>query len=151
MDFQIEEQWRPIKGYEDKYWVSNLGRITNKQMIIMKPKVASTGAVTVSLYKNSKNNYFIVARLVAQAFIPNPDHLTQVRHKDRDKQNNRVDNLKWSGGYLERKTNGKFKLSDEFYFHLHKVEENYGSIATAPEDDMNVIALKELVGNQSHG
>lgn len=96
------EEWRDIKGWEGQYLVSNLGNV--KTLIgyrcekgrIMKLHTKKEGYLTVGLkiaYKKQKQCY--VHRLVAEAFIPNPDNLPEVNHKDEDKTNNRVDNLEW--------------------------------------------------------
>ena len=67
----------------------------HKPEIILRPKNNGTGYFTVCLYKNKIHKYYLIHRLVAQAFIPNPDNLSEVNHKDEDKSNNRADNLEW--------------------------------------------------------
>ena len=100
-----EEIWRPIEGYEGLYEVSSYGRVRSldkyvksgygsyrlRKGKILSPGIRPDGYLVVSLqYK-----MFRVHRLVAQAFILNPDNLPQVNHKDENKANNRVDNLEW--------------------------------------------------------
>ena len=96
-----EEIWRDIKGYEGKYMVSNLGRVkslnynkTGKEKI-MKGVPDGYGYFQLSLCKEGKVKNCRINRLVAQAFIPNPDNLPEVNHKDKIRTNNRVDNLEW--------------------------------------------------------
>ena len=96
------EEWRDIKGYEGKYQISDLGRIKSlnyrgntNQEHILKLKEARNGYNQVQLYKNGKGVFYLIHRLVAQAFIPNPDNLPIVNHKDENKENNNVDNLEW--------------------------------------------------------
>ena len=103
------EEWRPIVGYEELYEVSNLGRVrsidryvkySNGQIHLHKGKVLSPvksnlGYLLVSLCCNGKYKMFLVHRLVTEAFIPNPENLPEVNHKDEDKANNSVDNLEW--------------------------------------------------------
>lgn len=90
------EIWRDIKGYEGFYQVSNLGRVRNSMTDkILKP-VPNHRYLRVTLCKNGVHKLFRIHRLVAQAFIPNPDNLPTVNHKDQDKTNNCVDNLEWS-------------------------------------------------------
>ena len=97
----MEEEWRDIIGYEGLYQVSNLGRIkslnyrgTGKEGILS-PILNKKGYLVIGLCKNNKQNKKRVNRLVAQAFIPNPENLPEVNHKDENRINNCVDNLEW--------------------------------------------------------
>ena len=67
----------------------------HKPEIILSPKNNGTGYFIVCLYKNKTHKYYLIHRLVALTFIPNPDNLPCVNHLDEDKTNNRVDNLEW--------------------------------------------------------
>lgn len=87
------EYWKDIKGYEGLYQVSNLGRIRKENKIIS--PWTQLGYKIVGLWKNKKCKKFRVHRLVAEAFILNPNNYTQVNHKDEDKSNNSVENLEW--------------------------------------------------------
>lgn len=94
------EQWKPIEGYKGKYLVSNMGRI--KSLKHLKPRILAVftnnkGYDRVALSKDGKSRHFLVSRLVAQAFCPNPDpeNATTVDHVDHDTRNNRADNLRW--------------------------------------------------------
>lgn len=98
------EVWKDIPNYEGLYQVSNLGRIRNcpnkpgawnKEAIIIKTMLNTYGYPMFSLCKNGKRKTGLVHRCVAEAFIPNPQNLPQINHKDEDKTNNRVDNLEW--------------------------------------------------------
>jgi hypothetical protein len=93
----MEEVWKVIKDYED-YQVSNLGRI--KSCKLGKEKIRafsydSKGYVGITLCKEGKSKTHKVHRLVAYAFIPNPDNLPQVDHINRVKTDNRVENIRW--------------------------------------------------------
>ena len=97
----INEIWRPIKGYEGLYEVSNLGRIkslvNNKGQYrekILNP-IIGHGYYRVILCKNGIKKNYSVHRLVAEAFLPNTDNLPQINHKDENKSNNNVNNLEW--------------------------------------------------------
>lgn len=98
----MEEIWKPI-GYEG-YEVSNLGRVKSYKYDkingkIMKPYKNTKGYLQIDLQldgrKRENRVHLSAHRLVAIAFIPNPDNLPQVNHKDEDKTNNCVDNLEW--------------------------------------------------------
>ena len=94
-----QEQWKPIKGYEGKYDVSNFGRVRSyyKGLHIKTQRMNNCGYCYVNLYvKGKRQKMARVNRLVAEAFIPNPDNLSDVNHKDMNKTNNHVSNLEWS-------------------------------------------------------
>lgn len=95
----MEEEWKDIEGYENRYQVSNLGRVKSlKSNIIMKQNLNKKyNRYSIMLWKNGKSKRFWVARLVAKTFVfnPNPDIFTQVNHKDENKTNNNSDNLEW--------------------------------------------------------
>lgn len=94
----IDEIWCPIKGYEGIYEVSDQGRVRSLKFgkeRILKPGRNPKGYILVHLYKNREKKWYLVHRLVALAFIPNPDNLPQVNHKDENPSNNKVENLEW--------------------------------------------------------
>lgn len=87
--------WKDIENYEGLYQVNELGEIKSRKGIILKPQLHKDGYFQVALYKDGIRKIFYVHRLVAKAFIPNPDNLPEVNHKDENKSNNTVDNLEW--------------------------------------------------------
>ena len=89
------EIWKPIKDYEGLYWVSNLGKVKNKYNHILKPEYSNKGYACVQLRKEEKPRKHRVHILVAKVFIPNPDNLPEINHKDENKTNNAVSNLEW--------------------------------------------------------
>lgn len=89
------EIWKDIDGYEGHYRISNFGRVYSiKSGILLKQK-NKRGYLEVGLCKNGKHRYMQTHRLVALNFIPNPENLPNVNHKDENKQNNCVSNLEW--------------------------------------------------------
>ena len=94
----MAEIWKDVNGYEGLYQVSNLGRVKSlenrsnhkKEMIMRFAKIKGYNKVTLS--KNSESKSYPVHRLVATAFIENPDNKPHVNHIDGDKTNNNADN-----------------------------------------------------------
>ena len=105
----MKEIWKDILGYEGRYQVSNLGRVRSLDRYswngykywlqkgkILKPFQQKSGYLNVDLSNgHSKSHKYRVHRLVAQTFIPNPNNLPCVNHKDENPQNNKVLNLEW--------------------------------------------------------
>jgi hypothetical protein len=87
------EIWKEIEGYEGLYQVSNEGRIRSKRRI--KIQGDYNGYKKVRLSKKSRQLTKQVHRLVAKAFIPNPNNKPMVNHKDLNRSNNNVNNLEW--------------------------------------------------------
>ncbi len=90
------EIWKEIEGYSD-YQVSNLGRV--KSCKFGKEKILSLGNdgryLQAQLRKDNKKKVFLLHRLIAIAFIPNPDNLPYIDHINRVKTDNRIENLRW--------------------------------------------------------
>lgn len=94
----MEEIWKDVIGYEGYYQVSNLGRVrSNFDGHIMSQYQGNTGYMYLRLGKCNydKKKLRMVHRLVAEAFIPNPNNLPFISHKDETKTNNYADNLEW--------------------------------------------------------
>lgn len=94
----VREIWKDVVGYENLLSISNNGKVFNKKNNkIMKYFLSGRGYKTISVWfgKRSNRKNFLIHRLVAQTFIPNPLNKPQINHKDGNKLNNRVDNLEW--------------------------------------------------------
>lgn len=96
----MKEIWKDIEGYEGMYQVSNLGRVRSlkyrdkKNIHILKGGTDKRGYKLIGLYFKERKTYK-VHRLVAEAFIPNPNNLPQVNHIDGNPSNNIITNLEW--------------------------------------------------------
>lgn len=119
----MSEMWKPISGFENLYQVSNSGRVKSfkkstkyrcRDEYILKPSLANNGYYQVTLYSEShKRKKFLVHRLVASAFIENPDNLPQINHKDENRLNNNVDNLEWCSALYNNRYGTAFIRSIE--------------------------------------
>lgn len=104
-----KEIWKPIKGYEGLYEVSNQGNVRSLNRvdrlgrfyegkilnIVEVKKTENYVSCVVGLHKNGRAKNMCVGRLVAEAFIPNPENKPQVDHRDANPKNNIVSNLRW--------------------------------------------------------
>lgn len=93
------EVWKPIKNFEGLYEISNLGRLKSLPRSTTSGGIIKThltkGYETTHICKDGKHYDVKIHRLVAEAFIDNPNKLPEVNHKDENKLNNAVDNLEW--------------------------------------------------------
>lgn len=178
----IKEVWKDIIGYEGLYQVSNLGRVksldrmTNNQYgeyfmkgrILKNSIIKDKGYCRVSL--NNKNGKISkrVHRLVAEAFIPNPENKPEVNHIDGDKQNNRADNLEWCTNKeniehsirtgLKKHCNGcsnsasKFKEEDIVFIreHYKRRDPVYGGVALARKYNCCTLTIYDVVSKKHY-
>jgi hypothetical protein len=100
------EVWIYIENYPD-YMISNMGRVKSLKFgkeKIMSPRYSGNGHLKITLTNNEGKKDFLVHRLVATYFLPNPNNLPEVNHKDEVKTNNCVENLEW----CDRKYNANY-------------------------------------------
>ena len=103
---------RDVVGYEGLYAVTSCGKVWSyKNKKFLESSANKRGYLRVNLYKNGKLKNFLVHRLVAEAYIPNPDNLPQVNHKDECKTNNCLQNLEWCNA----KYNANYGTRNERY------------------------------------
>ena len=128
------EEWKDVKGYEGLYQVSNTGRIKALKKIdqrgrvrkerLMKPVINSCGRPVVHVCKNGNRKTFFVHRLIAEAFIPNPEGKSEVNHINGIKDDNRVENLEWvtrSENMLHAERMGLHSMKPSIEAHKKKV------------------------------
>lgn len=124
-----EEIWKDIKGYEGFYQVSNLGNVKSLERTVktktcvrfFKGKMLKTSKNRdgyIQIYLKSK--YHSVHRLVAEAFLPNPNSCPQVNHIDGNKENNNVNNLEWCTASYNLKEAYRIGLKKPTYANLGK-------------------------------
>lgn len=127
------EIWKDIKGYEGVYQVSTTGRVKSLARLIKKEKgtwnlkerilvanVDCLGYHRAGFSQRKQRKYFGIHRLVAEAFIPNPDNKKEVNHIDGNKSNNHVNNLEWA----TRSENMKHAVDNGLVTHLKKSSDN---------------------------
>lgn len=141
MSCHSKEIWKDIQGYEGMYQVSSHGRVRSLDRIVVRPNgngdyfakgkiiyvvLTKWGYNEVHLHKDNKTKIYKVHRLVAQAFIENPNNLPCVNHIDENKTNNNVSNLEWctykyNNNYGTKKNRQGEKNKNENNPNSHKI------------------------------
>lgn len=122
----MQEIWIPVEGYEDRYEVSNTGKVRSLNYHMtgktkeLKPITEGKGYLMVGLCRDGKMKWGKIHRLVATAFIPNPENKREVNHKDGNKKNNHVDNLEWA--------TASENMKHAFSMGLKKADKEWGRI-----------------------
>ena len=93
-EYAIPGEWRNIPSCDERYYVSSDGRVLGANGLL-KPVRGKDGYLRCNIAQDGKFRLWLVHRLVAEAFIPNPDNKPEVNHIDGDKANNNVSNLEW--------------------------------------------------------
>lgn len=139
-------KWKEIEQYEGKYLISDTGLVKsllkNKEIILLS-SLNTFGYPKVGLFKDGKYKTIPIHRLVAQYFIPNPNNLKTVNHKDGNKLNNNVENLEWMSQKdntihswkkglskpQNGETNGKSKFTNNQILEIRKDNRKLADIA----------------------
>ena len=109
---------KDIKNYEGLYAITPEGEVWSyKRKKFLVPRAATNGYLQVGLRKNGERKWYLVHRLVADAYIPNHDNLPQINHRDENKTNNCLQNLEWCdckynnnyGTHIEKASNSRKK------------------------------------------
>ena len=141
----MEEIWRDLKGFEEKFKISSTGIIVNKyNNTNVKTRISKDGYVYVSLYYNKRSYIKTLHRLVAKTFICcNDDKSLEVNHIDGNKLNNNITNLEW----VTHKDNVKHAWANELFEPVRKASRRYGKDNPAAKRiiqyDINKNKIKE--------
>jgi hypothetical protein len=134
-----------VVGYEGLYSVDESGNVystvttTSRRMGILKPHIKN-GYPAVNLFKDGKQKHHYIHRLVAEAFVPNPDNLPEVNHKDCDKTNNQVSNLEWCDRH--------WNLQHSYDHGLKRTGETHGCARLTEDDVREIRALRGKVSGK---
>lgn len=153
----MEEIWKDIVGWEDSYMVNNLGTVISKARLIwngvcyfesrehkMTQSLDSTGYYCMYFSNNNKRSSVRVHRIIAKAFIPNPDNKKTVNHIDGNKLNNNIDNLEW----CTQKENVRHAWDNNLSHPSmkNKFGENHHSSIKIAKFDSNLNKISEFFG-----
>lgn len=147
-----QEIWKDIEGYEGKYQVSNCGRVKSLGRYIekkgqspayLRERILSThmlkGYKMVNLCSNNKEKTFSVHRLIANAFIPNPNNFPHIDHINTIRTDNRVENLRWVNRSMNMMNEITHKKRSEYW----KEKTKNGKNVWVERKKRKVIALDE--------
>jgi len=148
---RLGEEWRPIEGYEGLYEVSNLGRVKSLARTIIRSdgrrcvvtekilteRVNDRGYIEIKLSRLGSSTYKKLHRIVATAFLDNPENKPEVNHKDGNKKNNQAENLEWA-------THSE-NMQHAFANGLHSHQGDRSSTKLLTESD--VLSIRERQAN----
>lgn len=104
---------KDVVGYEGLYAVTSCGKVWSyKNKKFLKPQVNKGGYLQVGLHRDGELKFYLIHRLVAEAYIPNTDNLPQINHKDENKTNNCLQNLEWCDA----------KYNNNYGTHIEKIK-----------------------------
>ena len=157
---EIKEEWKPCPEYEAVYEISNLGNLKSKPVYIQNDgnfdggyikhiklknqTINRDGYVTSKLCYGGKCRRLTIHRLVAKAFIPNPNNYTQVNHMDGNKKNNTVENLEW----VSAAQNVQHAWATGLINSDHMLGSNHHKAKVSEQDVKDIRANTELTRKQ---
>lgn len=168
----LKEQWKAIDEFPeyevsnfgnvrsiDRFFVDSVGRRYYKKGQLIKLTLQGKNAykqVMVGIRSNHKMHRLIVSRLVAKAFIPNPDNLPQVNHKDEDPTNNHVDNLEWCtakynvnyGGHIARQAEHRSRGIDIYDKDMNFLESLPSGVAVSKKYGVSRSMISDCCNNK---
>lgn len=175
----VGEEWKEIKGYEGRYLISSLGRVAalymeiithprdlrqviHREPHLLKPtQFRKTKYYYIMFRKEGKRFKYLVHRLVALAFIDNPDNLPQVDHIDGDRLNNKVSNLRWCNARgnmansitQERVEEGRKNVNFPYRIRIAQIKDNdiiclYNSIYETKKNGFNPASVNKCVNGK---
>ena len=139
------EQWRAVEGYPG-YEVSNLGRVRKNGKLTPLHR-AGKGYLRTTLQKDGKQKQDYIHRIVAKAFIPNPENKPTVNHIDGDKDNNRVSNLEWAT-YLE---NNLHAIKNHLHRHYTRRVKQYDLQGNLIAEYKTILEASRVTGVNTAG
>lgn len=147
-----KEEWIPIEGYEGYYEISSLGRVYSiRRNIILKNKISPTGYARVNLSVNGIAKHHAVHRLVANAFIKNPDNKPTVNHINENKLDNSVENLEWATN-AEQNVHGTRIERVKAHTNYKKRNIDYKQVAAKHNyKELNKKQMKPVLQYDEHG
>ena len=152
------EIWRDIPGFEGLYQISNLGQVKSiryKRFKILK-QITKKGYKYARVYKDGKQHYLRIHRIVAMVFIDNPKNYPIINHIDENKGNNCVDNLEWcTVRYNNNYGSGSKKRAEKrsipvACFRSGKMVKIYPSVKSTREDDFKPGAVSKVCRGQMY-
>ena len=138
----ILEIWKPVKNFEQRYTVSNTGKVKSlKNSIILKERDLR-GYKRVALFKDGKPHDKRIHRLVGEVFIDNPDKKPEINHKDKNRSNNHVSNLEWATSKENNDHKNKDGVGDTYK------NENNGNCKLSNFDCISIIIADRSISNE---